>query len=133
MTRENTDYHQDSGKSRVDLIPVLATEELGRVMAYGAEKYSIHNWAKHAGRWSWSQLIASALRHIYAWMRGEDDDKESGLNHLAHAMANLAMLIDLQVLGKGEDDRNPVYTPQEYGLSHSIDTLYVDLLHDDTK
>ena len=44
-------------------------------------------------------------------MRGEDDDKESGLNHLAHATANLAMLIDLQMLGKGKDDRNPVYQP----------------------
>ena len=138
LTRENTEYHQDAGKSRVDLIPILATEELGRVMGYGAEKYGVNNWTQHAGRWAWTQLTASALRHIYVWMRGEDNDPESGLNHLAHALANLAMLLDLVLLKQGEDDRNPVYS-EGYGLPmpewtlSQIDTLYVDLLHDDTK
>jgi hypothetical protein len=43
-------------------------------------------------------------------MMGEDLDKESGLNHLAHALANICMLLDLQIMVKGTDDRNPVYT-----------------------
>jgi hypothetical protein len=93
------------------LIPVLALEELGKVMAYGAEKYGEHNWSEHAGRWAWTQLVASSMRHIYAWLRREDLDKESGLPHLAHAMANLAMLLDLVLLKQGKDDRNPVYPP----------------------
>jgi hypothetical protein len=107
--RSNSDWHLDEGKPRVDLIPVLSLIELGKVMDYGSKKYGQHNWSKHAGRWDWTQLTASALRHLYAWMMGEDNDKESGLNHLAHVLANITMLLDLQIMGRGEDDRNPVY------------------------
>jgi hypothetical protein len=78
-------------------------------MDYGAGKYGQHNWSKYAGRWAWTQLIASCLRHLFAWMMGEDLDEESGLNHLAHALANICMLLDLQIMDKGTDDRNPVY------------------------
>jgi hypothetical protein len=105
-------------------------------MAYGAEKYGEHNWSEHAGRWAWTQLVASALRHIYAWMRGEDLDKESGLSHLAHALANLAMLLDLVLLKLGKDDRNPVYTgdkpstPSTFNIN--LAAMEADL-HDETK
>jgi hypothetical protein len=112
MARVNTDWHLDEGKPRVDLVPVLALIEVGKVMAYGEKKYGQHNWSKHAGRWAWTQLTASALRHLYAWMTGEDNDQESGLNHLAHVLANIMMLLDLVVLGQGDDDRNPVYKPE---------------------
>lgn len=108
--RENTDWHFDQGKPRLDLIPMKGFIEVGKVMEYGAKKYGEHNWSKYAGRWAWTQLIASALRHIVYWMMGEDNDKESGLNHLGHANANLLMLTDLQLLKKGVDDRNRVYT-----------------------
>jgi hypothetical protein len=112
-------------------------EELGRVMGYGAEKYGVNNWTQHAGRWEWTQLTASALRHIYVWMRGEDDDPESGLNHLAHALANLAMLLDLVLLKRGEDDRNPVYTEKRMTpyAGYLLDMVIMDdiLLHDDTQ
>ncbi len=108
--RENSDWHFDQGKPRLDLVPMKGFIEVGKVMEYGAKKYGEHNWSKYAGRWAWTQLIASALRHIVAWMMGEDNDPESGLNHLGHANANLLMLTDLQLLKKGVDDRNPVYT-----------------------
>jgi hypothetical protein len=107
--RMDSNWHFDEGKPRVDLIPVLSLIELGKVMDYGANKYGQHNWSQYAGRWAWTQLIASCLRHLYAWMLGEDLDKESGLNHLAHALANITMLLDLQIMDKGIDDRNPVY------------------------
>ena len=126
MTRENTDWHEDAGKPRVDLIPVLSLTEVGKVMAYGAEKYGQHNWSKYAGRWAWTQLIASALRHLLAVMRGEDIDPESGLYHLAHVLANIMMLLDLQIMGKGIDDRNPVYNePQEVDEWEEFDIKFL--------
>jgi hypothetical protein len=95
--------------------------ELGKVMEYGSRKYGEHNWSKHADRWAWTQLIASALRHIYAWMSGQNNDKESGLPHLAHALANIAMLLDLTILRKGNDDRNPAYFPEEANVDEARD------------
>jgi hypothetical protein len=105
--------HLDEGKPRVDLIPVWSLLEIGRVMEYGVHKYGEHNWSKHAGRWAWTKLIGSALRHIFSWMRREDFDEESGLPHLAHAIVNLMMLLDLQSTGSGKDDRNPLYKQDE--------------------
>jgi hypothetical protein len=89
--KENSNWHFDAGKPRTDLLPVWGIMELARVMEYGSHKYGDHNWSKYADEWGWLQLIGSALRHIFAWMRGEDFDPESGLPHTAHAMANLAM------------------------------------------
>lgn len=44
-------------------------------------------------------------RHLNAWFEGEDDDPDSGLPHLAHALACLAVLVDAQAAGKMNDDR----------------------------
>ncbi len=46
------------------------------------------------------------MRHLIAWISGESYDKESGINHLAHAAANLMMLLEYQNRGTGEDDRH---------------------------
>lgn len=44
-------------------------------------------------------------RHLDAWFEGEDCDPDSGLPHLAHALACLAILVDAQAAGKLNDDR----------------------------
>lgn len=80
----------DDGKPRYDLLPEPALEAMARVLAYGAQKYGEHNW--RAGM-SWSRLFAATLRHLWAFWRGEDNDPESGLPHLAHAQTNIAFLI----------------------------------------
>lgn len=65
-----------------DLIPWGAMDEIARVYAFGAEKYAEHNWRKG---YEWGKSIAALLRHVTAFVRGEDRDPESGLSHLAHA------------------------------------------------
>lgn len=93
----------DAGKPRLDLLPTDALEAVAEVFGYGANKYGSHNWAK-GGRWGrWS---AAALRHVFAWMRGEEKDKESGLPHLSHAICSLLMLLAMTLRAKGEDDRS---------------------------
>lgn len=92
----------DEGKTRVDLVPVWGIEAAARAFAYGAEKYESWNWLKG---FEWLRLYAAVLRHLFAWAKGEDVDRESGLHHLDHAMADLMMLQAHAVQGLGEDNR----------------------------
>ena len=71
----------DEGKPRLDLIDPLAIEGLAKVLTFGAKKYASHNWR---GGISYSRLAAALLRHMFAIMRGEYIDKESGLPHIDH-------------------------------------------------
>ena len=86
----------------MDLLPSKALNEVARVFSFGADKYGDHNW--RAGL-KWSRLAGATLRHVTAWISGETNDPESGLNHLAHAACNLLMLIEYDALDLGEDDR----------------------------
>jgi hypothetical protein len=92
----------DTGKPPMSLLPPEAMMELAAVLGFGAKKYDAHNWRKGC---DWSRLSDAALRHIFAWIGGEDLDPESGLNHLAHAMCCLAFLIESAKKQYGKDDR----------------------------
>lgn len=92
----------DHGKPAFDLLPPRALADVSAVLGYGANKYAAHNWRKAT---RWGRYSAAALRHVFAWLSGEDLDKESGLPHLAHATCCLLFLLELQSTGVGEDDR----------------------------
>ncbi len=92
----------DTGKARVSLIPRAALEAEAAVMGFGAKKYATWQWKSG---FAYSRLLDASLRHIIAFADGEDNDPESGLSHLAHARASLAMLLDQLKTGAGEDDR----------------------------
>ena len=92
----------DQGKPRMDLIAPELLEEVGKVLAYGAEKYGVRNWELGM---DWGRPYAAALRHMNAWQRGEDVDPETGLSHMAHAACNLMMLLAFRERGVGTDSR----------------------------
>ena len=92
----------DEGKLPIHLVPSAAVEGVARVLAYGAKKYAAHNFRKGM---KWSRLYSAAMRHLLAWNAGQDLDPESRLPHLEHAACCLAMLLDADRLGHGEDDR----------------------------
>lgn len=94
----------DAGKPRMDLLPSEALEEIAKVLAFGADKYSDWNWAKG---FKWSRLYGATLRHLYAHIKGESKDPETGISHLAHAGANVLFLIYHELHRVGEDDRHP--------------------------
>lgn len=71
----------DGEKPRLDLIDPEWIEEVGKVMTFGMKKYAAHNWR---GGISISRLLGAALRHLWAAVRGEDIDPESGLTHMGH-------------------------------------------------
>lgn len=92
----------NTGKVPLELVPLSALEDCARVFGYGREKYAAWNWAKGM---DWSIPYACLLRHMAAWFNGEDNDPESGLPHLGHAMCNLVMLSTFARTYPEGDDR----------------------------
>lgn len=44
-------------------------------------------------------------RHLNKWFEGQETDPDSGLPHLAHALACIAIIVDAQAAGLMTDDR----------------------------
>lgn len=87
-----------------DLIPYQEiTDAFSRVAEFGAVKYAPWNWSKGLAR---VQLLGSLLRHAFAYLRGEDRDKETGLLHTDHILWNAAVLSH-NVHWNLEDGRRP--------------------------
>lgn len=86
-----TGTKQDGGKLRWLLLPFGALELVVRVLEFGAHKYAVDNWKIVAdGK---RRYADAALRHFVAWRRGEANDPESGLPHLAHAACCMLFLL----------------------------------------
>jgi len=63
-----------------------------KVFEFGKQKYAAHNWMKGM---AWSVPLACACRHAdKLWFEGEELDKDSGLHHIGHIMANVIMLLE---------------------------------------
>jgi len=92
----------DQGKIPLSILTKESLEAEAKALAYGAAKYGRQNYKKGM---EWSRVIDATLRHITAFNSGEDFDPESGLNHIAHAKTNLAMLIYYYENKIGKDDR----------------------------
>lgn len=82
----------DQNKPDWSLLPWNATEEVVKVLTYGAEKYDRENWRKvEVYRYK-----AAAMRHIKSYFSGEEElDSETGLSHLAHAVCCLMFIQEL--------------------------------------
>ena len=83
----------DGAKPRMDLLDPYAVEQLAEVLTFGAKKYAAHNWREGLHK---SRLIAAALRHLFAYLGGQDKDPETGLSHAAHAMCCCMFLLGLE-------------------------------------
>lgn len=105
-----------SGKLPVHLWPETATVLGAMALLDGALKYGRSNFRAVGVRSS--IYYDAARRHLAAWFEGEDVDKDSGLPHLAHALASIAIVVDAQAAGKLNDDRMI-----QGGYRHLIDTM----------
>ncbi len=94
----------NSDKVPLELVPPSLIFAVGEVLKVGAEKYEERNWERGM---RWTTVLGCLLRHIYKWASPfySDLDEESGLNHLWHAAANVAMLIEYENTCKNLDDR----------------------------
>lgn len=99
-------HHYDTGKPRLELLDPYAMRQVGLVLAFGAKKYpSAKNWMKGL---QYTRLLGSTLRHVFAFIGGEDLDPESGLPHPAHAMCCLMFLLGMTQIHPELDDRETV-------------------------
>lgn len=92
----------DAGKVRLELLPVRALEEVGKVLTLGAAKYADDNWRKGM---SWRRCLGAGIRHTFSFLRGENLDPETGLCHLAHATCCLLFVLTYFLTKTGTDDR----------------------------
>lgn len=92
----------DHGKEELDLIPYECLKGMGEVLAMGKKKYGGYNWTKGI---HFSRLISASMRHLGKFNAGQDFDDESFLNHVDHAMVNLAFLKWMYENRKDLDDR----------------------------
>lgn len=101
VTEKFTKHDQE--KPMLHLWPPRAFLAVGRVLTHGAKKYSPDNWRKvdDTGRY-----MGAALRHLFAYMKGEKYDADSGEPHLAHALCCIAFMLEL-------DEEKPDTRPTE--------------------
>jgi hypothetical protein len=92
-----------SDKMPLHLFPMTAVIYGTLALLDGALKYGRGNWRAAGVRAS--IYFDACIRHLTRWFEGEDIDPDSGLPHLAHAEACLAILIDAKEAGKLKDDR----------------------------
>lgn len=111
-------------KLQWSLVDFESLEPLVRVLEYGCVKYSKDNWKKG---FPVSQLMESLLRHCFRLLGGELMDKESGLPHIGHIMANV-MFIDYTLRNNPQfDDLKLLSTPDSSlskGVTDPIDSRF---------
>lgn len=119
---EHKGLRYNDGKLRYDLLPKFAIEEFTKVLTIGANKYEPRNWENGM---SWMGVLASLKRHLAAFERGEDFDKETGLLHIAHVIANASFITEYYKIYPQGDDRTHTYlNPPKIGLD--IDEVLAD-------
>jgi hypothetical protein len=82
-------------KPRFELITPYALERIAWVYTRGAKKYGVSNWQRGM---PYSRYLASAFRHIFAYMRGKRDE-----DHLAMACWNLMAIMHHEEVGPERD------------------------------
>ena len=92
----------DDNKPDMSLLTLAMLEPAVRALMYGEVKYGRGNFRNGFVN---TRLLAAAMRHIMQYSSGEDNDSESGITHLGHALAAIMMLLDNQKQGTSTDGR----------------------------
>lgn len=96
-------------------------------MRDGAKKYQPFNWRNN--KVVAMIYISACLRHVYAWLDGEERATDSGVPHIGHALACLGILADAKETGNLIDDRPPAGASGKLlKMWEVIEDKYADLL-----
>lgn len=90
-------------KLSMSVLPDVAVAHANHAMMDGARKYKRFNWRSKDVRAT--IYIEACRRHIAQWFDKEETASDSGVHHLGHAIACLAILLDAQESGNLVDDR----------------------------
>lgn len=83
-------------------VPAAIAEVTHKSSIPGGGKYPMWNYKKGLPQ---TGVADSGLRHLFAWLSGEDSDKESGIHHLKHALWNIALMVEQLETHPELDDR----------------------------
>lgn len=106
MKRKASQNPKDLAASdRVDisLLPTSGIIHGAHACMDGARKYGPYNWRQEPIRAM--GYLSATMRHIQAFIDGEDCAADSGCNHLGHAIASCAILLDAIENDSVIDDR----------------------------
>lgn len=92
-------------KPQLHLVPASLGIRVSQAMSDGAKKYGAYNW--RTKKVLLSVYISAAKRHLDSYFDGEDCARDSGISHLAHAAASIAIIIDALETGNLTKDRPP--------------------------
>lgn len=83
----------NAGKAPLSMIleARYGLQGMAGVLAFGAKKYARGNWHKGLKH---TEVCDSMLRHISAYLAGENVDPESGLPHVDHIFCNAMFLAE---------------------------------------
>lgn len=84
----------DAGKLDYTLVPFEALDEIVKVLMFGAQKYERENW-RHVDN-AMQRYAAAAFRHLTAYSKGEANDPETGVSHLAHAGCCILFMLGVE-------------------------------------
>jgi len=82
-----------------------ALADVARVLDAGGKKYGVENWRK-VGDFR-NRYASALLRHVVAFLRGEVNDPDDGLPHLAHAVCCALFLME----GPAKEEAPKAWTP----------------------
>jgi hypothetical protein len=99
---ETTGGKKGAKNIRLHAIPWESLAELGRVFAFGENKYDDYNFRKG---YKWSLSFDALQRHLWLFWNREDRDAESALHHMAHAAWHCLVLLFYSLTERGTDDR----------------------------
>ena len=92
-----TEYKQDQGKPRLDLVPLEIVEAIGIVMTKTLETYTEGSW-RRVERF---RFKAAMMRHLVRYMANPKSvAKDTKLPHLWHLATNVAFLISMDWEGE---------------------------------
>lgn len=90
-------------KVSLSTVPPAGLIHVARAMSNGVEKYGLMNYRESPVE---ARIyIDAAYRHLMAWADGEEVAEDSGVHHLGHVMACMAIILDAESTGMLVDDR----------------------------
>lgn len=92
-------------KAPLSVVPAALVLAAAPAMAVGANKYGPFNW--RGQKVQAMTYVEAVLRHLYAWVDGQDLAEDTGVSHIGHAIAGLGILADAIAQDNIIDNRPP--------------------------
>jgi hypothetical protein len=100
---ENPKAVHGAQKPDLSLVPGVALVAEALAMEDGARKYGAYNWRE--SRIEARTYVAAAIRHLQAWLDGEELTSDTGVPNLGAVRACCGILLDAQASGTLVDNR----------------------------